>query len=224
MKGYSSYLEEGACARVEGINVSYKDLSEVCGRIRRKNTDWALSFLEKAAEGEIPVLYARHNRNLGHRRELGGKKGRYPWKAAEAVLKVLRSAIANGKTKGLGESFTIVSALANKKEIYPRMASKGRQARSYLVTSRVEIVLKGGEVPKGVTVTPPKKKEEPKKEVKKEEKKTEVPVAGKEEKKAPPKLLKEEVKAEHEHKHEHEKESDRKRDKTPHEHGEYDKR
>ncbi|MEW6748620.1 MAG: uL22 family ribosomal protein, partial [Candidatus Micrarchaeota archaeon] len=164
MKGYSSNIPENcACARLESVNASYKDLSQVCGRIRSKKTGWALVFLEKAADGEIPVLYNKHNRNLGHRRELGGRKGRYPKKAAAVVLKLLRSAIANGHAKGLGSEYTIFAASANKKEIYPRMASKGRQARSYLETSRIEIVLQGPEAPKGVSVTPPKK-EEPKKE------------------------------------------------------------
>lgn len=81
MKGYSNppeKLDDCAAARIEGVNASYKDLSEVCGRIRNKKTDWALEFLEKASDGDIPVLFKRHNRNLGHRRELGGRKGRFP--------------------------------------------------------------------------------------------------------------------------------------------------
>lgn len=231
MKGYSSEVPENcARARIEGVNASYKDLSEVCGSIRNKKTDWAVSFLEKVSEGEMPVLYRRHNRNLGHRRELGGRKGRYPEKAAKIVLKALQSAIANGKTLGLGENYTILAVSANKKQIFPRMAPKGRQARSFLETSRVEIVLKGDEIPKGVSVTPPKKKEEAKKEEKKTETKKEpqkeaVPTVGKEEKKETPKLLKEESKGS-EHKHEMEKiqDSEKKKDQTPHQHGEHNKR
>ncbi|HSB47330.1 MAG TPA: uL22 family ribosomal protein [Candidatus Bilamarchaeum sp.] len=220
MKGYSSEIPENcARARIEGVNASYKDLSEVCGRIRKKKTDWALEFLEKASEGEVPVYFARHNRNLGHRRELGGRKGRYPEKAAGIVLKALRSAIANGRTMGMGEIYEIIAASANKKQTFPRMAPKGRQARSFLETSRVEIVLKGSEVPKGVSVTPPKKKEEPKKEEKKA-------AAGKEEKKEPTTALKDEGKASHEHKHELEKAQDaeKKREEAPHQHGEHNKR
>jgi ribosomal protein L22 len=169
MKGYSSEIPDNcARARLEEVNASYKDLVEVCGRVRNKKADWALSFLEKAAKGEVPVLYRKHNTRLGHRRELHGRKGRYPKKAAKIVLKVLRSAIANGRTLGLGEAYTILAASANKKHVYPRIAPKGRWARSFLETSRVEVVLKGAEIPKGVTVTPPKKKEEkPKEEVKK---------------------------------------------------------
>lgn len=231
MKGYSNMPENSelcASARVEGVNASYKDLAEVCGRIRNKKTDWAVSFLEKAAEGEIPILFRRHNKNLGHRRELGGRKGRYPWKAARIVLKTLQSAMSNGKNLGLGEVYTIIAASANKKDIFPRMAPKGRTARSYLVTSRVEIILKGSEVPKGVAITPPKKgeaaaKQEPKKAEKKAE---ETPSVGKEEKKEPPRLLSEEGKTLPEHKHGAEKsgEMEKGRAQPPHPHGENNKR
>lgn len=245
MKGYSQpeEFEHCATARLEGVNASYKDLAQVCGRIRGKNTEWALSFLERAANEEIPVLYKRHNKNLGHRRELGGKKGRYPWKAAKIVLMVLESAMANGKTLGLGNAYVILAASANKKQIFPRMASKGRQARSNLETSRVEIVLKGDSVPRGVTVSPPVKKEDKKEEKKVDSKKAEkkeitksaekaeesksvAPVIGKEEKKQEPtKLLDEEAK-QHEHKHEMEKalENETKRKEKVHEHGEHSTR
>jgi len=167
MRGYSTEFvpEEFASARLEGVDASYKDLSEVCGRIRRKDAGWAKTFLERAAAGEIPVLFKRHNKKLGHRRELGGKKGRYPWKAAKIVLKVLNSAVANGFAKGLGEGYVIFCAAANKKFTYPRMAPKGRTARSCYELARVEIVLKPTqEVPKGVDVTLPKPKVQEKKE------------------------------------------------------------
>ncbi len=236
MKGYSNppeKLDDCAAARIEGVNASYKDLSEVCGRIRNKKTDWALEFLEKASDGDIPVLFKRHNRNLGHRRELGGRKGRFPKKAAGMVLKALRSAIANGKVRGLGDTYLIVAASANKKATYPRMASKGRMARSYLETSRIEIILRGSEIPKGVSVTPPKKpdaKAAPAKEAKAEPKakagaKEEAPTVGTPAKVEPPKLLKEEGQKAHEHRHEAEGQKEaEKKPSAPHQHGEHNKR
>jgi len=215
--------ENLARARLEGTNASYKDLSEVCGRIRGKNADWALNFLELASKGEIPVLYKRHNKKLGQRRELGGAKGRYPKKAAGVVLKVLRSAIANGNVVGIGTDMKILSACANKKLEYPRIASKGRWARANLETSRVEIILKGNGVPKGVEVTPPAKKEAKedkaaKKEVPKKDAKSEEKAEAKETKSD--KTLKVEAKVEH--KHEAEKKAASK--DMPHQHGEDQKR
>ena len=161
MKGYSLNFDKdgSAFARLEGVNASFKDLSAVCGNIRRKETDWVIEFLEKASKGEIPVRYRKHNKKLGHRRELGGKKGRYPKKAAKIILKVLKSAIANGLQKGLGETYRVFHASATKKQIYPRMAPKGRQARSYLETARVEIVLTPFDITKkNKSINPTKKK------------------------------------------------------------------
>ncbi len=220
MKGYSCEIPERcAKARLEDVNASYKDLSEVCGVLRNKKADWAVEFLDKASKGEVPVLFRRHNTKLGHRHELGGRKGRYPQKAAGFVLKALKSAMANGKIIGLGDPFVITAISANKKQIFPRMAPKGRTARSYLVTSRVEIVLTGAELPKSVTVK--KKAEEKKAEAKADDKKTEAKAEESKASAEPPKTHSE-------HKHEVEKSLDsEKKDETeakPHVHGEYQKR
>lgn len=152
-----------AAARAEDIDASYKDLAQVCGRIRGRRIVWAIGFLERAAEGSVPVYYATHNKKLGHRRELGGRKGRYPVKAAGLVLKALQSARSNGVFKGLGDDMVVVHAAANKKHTYPRMASKGRTARAYYETARVEIILKSKErsAMKKVDVQKPVREEKP---------------------------------------------------------------
>ena len=142
--GYGYQVKEGedlAKAQLYNIDASFKDMSAVCDNIRGMDSEVAVSYLEKAAKGELAVAFRRWNKKLGHRRELGGKKGRYPKKAAKYVLQVLRNAIANGSSKGLG-GMQIVHASSTRQAVYPRMASKGRQMRSNYVTSRVEIVLK----------------------------------------------------------------------------------
>lgn len=165
MKGYSIEFSPDECAfaRLEGANASYKDLTEVCGRIRGKHADWAIEFLQKVAEGKTPVLYKKFSKKIGHRRELGGKKGRYPKKAAKIVLKVLKSAIANGASRGLGEKYKIIGASANKKTEYPRVAPRGGWMYSNYELARVEIVLKPLEQLKKIEVTPPEKNEKPEK-------------------------------------------------------------
>ncbi|MFH2106986.1 MAG: 50S ribosomal protein L22 [Candidatus Micrarchaeota archaeon] len=199
MKSYSYNFdnENFVCARIEGVDASYKDLTEVCGRIRNKKISVALDLLQKASNMEIPILYKRHSKRLGHRRELGGQKGRYPQKSAKIVLKVLKSAIANGNLKGFDE-MVIAHVAANKKIVYPRLASKGRQSRSNFELSRVEIVLKNTgaivkkEIKKPVPVVqkpnevhehkPGEVHEHKHEEVHKhEEKKTEKPVEAKKE-------------------------------------------
>jgi len=161
-----------AMSRAEDVEASYKDLAEVCGRIRNKNAAWAISFLGLAADGAIPVLFKRNNKNLGHRRELGGRKGRYPMKAAKAVLKALNSAIANSVIKGLSEDLVVIHACANMKHSYPRLQAKGRRFRQAYQTARIEIIVKEK------VETPVERRKERAEKAKKVQKPKEVPASG----------------------------------------------
>lgn len=138
-KGYES--PELAKAQQYNIDASYKDLCAVCSNIHGMDAMIATTYLEKAARQEIPVEYRRWAKHLGHRRELGGRRGRYPQKAARYVLQVLKNAIANANAKGLIAP-AVIHASANKQMVYPRMQPKGRRVRSNYVTARVEIILK----------------------------------------------------------------------------------
>jgi len=124
------------------VDASVKDLVEVCGNVRGRPVDQAIKFLEEAAGGRRPILYRSNNKRLGHRHELGGKKGRYPQKSAQIVLGVLRSALGNAQHKGLSEDLIVTHACANKVGKYMRYSPKGRRNPSVLRTARVEIVLK----------------------------------------------------------------------------------
>ena len=122
-------------ARNESIDASYKDLAAVCDNIRGLNVVHAIEFLEKAAlgpKGKTPIRYKKYNKKLGHRKELGGKKGRYPVKAVRYVLKLLNDAINNAVVKGAEkEKLIIAHASANKKASYYRLQPKGLTAKSF---------------------------------------------------------------------------------------------
>ncbi|MBN2121444.1 50S ribosomal protein L22 [Candidatus Micrarchaeota archaeon] len=178
-----------AKARVEGVNASFKDLTEVCGNIRRRPAVAAVALLEDAKAGKVPLRYRSHNTRMGHRKELMGQKGRWPMKAAGIVLKCLQSAIANAKEKGLSEELVVSHACANKKNTYMRYSSKGRRNISRMETARVEIVLREKVEGKKKRLEDAKKKkaEAPKKPAKEEAPKAE---AAKEANAAPPKAEK----------------------------------
>lgn len=151
-----------AYAQEYNLDASYKDLVEVCKSIRKLPVAKAMALLTKAEAMEMPILYRSHNKKLGHRHELGGKKGRYPIKAVRLVRKVLVNAINNAKVLQLNEnSLTVAHAAANKQSIYPRLSPKGRRMRMNYETARLEIVVRG--VPKKIAeITPaakPKKEE-----------------------------------------------------------------
>ena len=129
-----------ARARISRVNCSFKDLCEVCRNVRGKDTDFALEFLGNAAEGKQAILFLRHCKKKGHRRELGGKKGGFPVKSARAVLGVVEGADANATKLGLGAT-KIVHIAANKHATYPRMSPKGRRIRHDYEVAFIEVVL-----------------------------------------------------------------------------------
>ena len=156
-----------ARARISSVNCSFKDLCEVCRNVRGKDTDFALEFLGNAAEGKQAILFLRHCKKKGHRKELGGKKGGFPVKSCRAVLGVVESADANAIKLGLGAT-KIVHIAANKHAAYPRMSPKGRRIRHDYEVAFIEVVLE--EKQQKIA-----KKDAPKKE---EVKKTDVPKAA----------------------------------------------
>ena len=113
-------------AGAKDINASFKDLGAICDYVRYKNAVQAAEALEKVVKAAAPVPYRNHNKGMGSRHELGGRKGRYPTKCAAVVKKVLEMAISNAKSKGIdAENLFVVHASANKTQIYRRTPSKG---------------------------------------------------------------------------------------------------
>ena len=144
---YSMQLPSGqeakfARAQLYDVEASYKDLGEVCANIRGLSSDDAQKLLAKVSKGEFPIWFRKHSKKMGHRSEIGGKKGRYPMKCAKFVLQVLKNAVANANTRGLLGELEVIQAAANKQDSYPRIAPKGRWRRSNYITARIEIVLK----------------------------------------------------------------------------------
>lgn len=129
-------------ARLEDVDVSFKDAVEVCRNIKGMEAAKAIEYLKAVERMKQAVKYTRYHKKLAHRKELGGHKGRYPKKAAKVVLKVLNDAIANAENKQLTGELEIVHASANKKHIYRRIQPKGRQIYSNYVTGRIEIVVR----------------------------------------------------------------------------------
>jgi ribosomal protein uL22 len=226
--GYS-YKGTGAKfakSQVNDVDASFKDLGAVCDAIRYKKADAAVELLEKVSEGDTPVLYRTHNKHLGHRHELGGKKGRYPKKSAKLVLVVLKNAIANASFKGLDEELVVKHACANKQRIMPRMAPRGTSRRSNYETARIEIVLeewpeaaKAFEGKKGKAAKELKTAAQREKFVSGESKKVQAEVKRLLEKR---KKEKEEKNEKHEHAHEghkHEHGQEHSHDAHKHDHG-----
>jgi large subunit ribosomal protein L22 len=138
-------------ASARDINASFKDLCNVCDAVRYKPLPAAIKVLDGVINDGKAIEFRRHNRYMGSRHELGGKKGRYPQKCAAIVRKVLINVQANAKNKGADPEFMyVVHAAANKTYEVPRAPPKGVRSvggnygygsvrRSNLEYARVEI-------------------------------------------------------------------------------------
>ncbi|MCL5430522.1 MAG: 50S ribosomal protein L22 [Candidatus Marsarchaeota archaeon] len=113
-------------AHAKDLNASFKDLGAVCDSIRYMSVPVARVILEEASTGKRAILYKKHNKHMGARHELGGRKGRWPIKCANIVRKVLVNAINNAENKGMDpDGMYVVHACANKTNIARRMPPKG---------------------------------------------------------------------------------------------------
>ena len=117
MKGYTAEADPDTSARAIGkeMPISPKFTREICGLIRGMKVPTAINTLEGIIALETPVPLKRYNKRVSHKQGVG--PGRYPKKAAAAVLGVIKSAVANAEYKGLNTDDMVVRTIT---------ASRGR--------------------------------------------------------------------------------------------------
>lgn len=93
--------KQSSSAQAHDLNLSYKDLTQVCRAIKGRSIPEARKLLEEAMSMKKPLLYHNFHKGSGHKGSLGGKKGRFPVKEAKAVLELLENAVSNAQFKGL---------------------------------------------------------------------------------------------------------------------------
>lgn len=152
--------------------ISTKVSIEMCNFLRGRNSKSAKAILERILTKEQAVPFKRFTDGVGHRKGKGIASGRYPEKASEAFLSLIKLVELNAQQKGLSEDLIIVHLAAHK-------ASKpyhfGRQSRRKMKRTHVELVLKEDTRKPKVAKTKAKVQEKTsaKTEVKTEEVKTE---------------------------------------------------
>ena len=106
--GYSvTNLDPDRTAIASGRNlpISFKHAVEICREIRGKPLEDAVRFLEDVIKMKRMVPFRRFHGKVAHHKGLQGwPAGRYPVKAAKAILEVLKNARANAEYKGLDVS------------------------------------------------------------------------------------------------------------------------
>jgi len=153
--------EHLAKASSNDLAISTKHCIEICNSLRYKTTAHAKQILEEVIALKKPIAFKRFKHNVGHK--AGMAAGRFPQKAAQAILKLIQSVETNAQFKGLNTStLKITKILANRASI----PMTGKRKRTSTKRSSLEIEVK--EI---------KRKKEPQKKIKQEAKsETDQPV------------------------------------------------
>lgn len=127
--GYSiTDLDETKGVKASGreLRISPKAAREICKTIKGMSLVKAKELLIRVTKMEQPIPYFRHHKKVAHKRGLERWKqcaGRYPVKAAKAILKVLENLEANAEQKNLDiDRLRIIHACAH----------RGRKIRRYM--------------------------------------------------------------------------------------------
>ena len=143
-RGYTQKTDPETTSRAIGkeLSVSPKHCREVCKMLKGMKVEDAKKYLKGVADLDIPVPYTRFKMFLNPKPKIG--PGRYPKKAAKAILRVLESAQSNAEYKGLeADNMRIKVAAAHRgrieKAYMPR--AQGRSTPWNEQTTNIEIVL-----------------------------------------------------------------------------------
>ena len=113
-----------AIASGRDLRVSHKAAREICHYVKGMRLEKAKDVLQEVVALKRPVPYRRHKKKGAHRKGVEGfDAGRYPKKAAAAILKVLDQVEANAEFKGL---------YSDRLKIIHIASHKGRVIRNYI--------------------------------------------------------------------------------------------
>lgn len=143
---------EVARAQAYDLDCSYKDLGQVLAALKGRSVADSKKILGDCISMKKPIAFHKFHTGMGHRKELGGRKGKYPKKEAKIALRMLENAEANADYKGLDSAeLAVVQAAAYKQNVMPRyrrlfassvVLGYGKQSIwANYVTTRAEIVL-----------------------------------------------------------------------------------
>ena len=118
-----------AIVNAKDIGISTKASVEICRLIRNKQTKTAKEILERVIEKKQAVPYKRYNREIPHRRG-NIAAGKYPIKASETILSLVKNAESNAENKGMSKNLIITHISAHKGGKQSRYGRKmGKRAK-----------------------------------------------------------------------------------------------
>ena len=112
VSGYTATADPDTSAKAltKEQPISPKFAREVACAVKGMTVPQAQAFLESVIAKETPVKLRRYNKRVSHKQGVG--PGRYPVKAAKAILDVLNSAASNAEYKGLSVSDMAIATIS----------------------------------------------------------------------------------------------------------------
>jgi large subunit ribosomal protein L22 len=148
------------------LGISTKQAIELCSYIRGMRLKNAITLLEKVMKKQAAVPFKRFTEGAGHKKGFGAAK--YPLRASEQFLALLKSLEANAQNKGLSADLKIIHACAQRAA---EPFHYGRKRRIKMKRTHVEIAAEEQEAKKETKKEAKETKKEIKKEAVQEEKK-----------------------------------------------------
>jgi large subunit ribosomal protein L22 len=144
VSGYTATADPDTSAKALGreMPVSPKFAREVAGMIRGMKVEAAQQALEEVIDKKRAVPLKRYNKRVSHKPGVG--PGRYPVKAATAILGVLNSAVSNAEYKGLSVSDMAIATISvSRGRVIPGHMPRahGRATQWNQETVNVEVII-----------------------------------------------------------------------------------
>ena len=149
--------ETTAKAMLRERRMSHKHGKEIARELRGMTAGEATEYLEAVIAGERSVPFRSHNSGAGHRKDVDGwDAGRYPEKASEAFLDLLRNATGNADHQGFEADSMHIDHVA----VHKVGEAQGRRPRAFGRASAwnspevdVELILEDREASEAATET-----------------------------------------------------------------------
>lgn len=135
---FQGLKENMARAISKDVGVSTKASIEIANFIRGKSSSEAKKVLERVLKKKQAIPFKRFTDGVGHRKGASIGAGRFPEKATEAFITIIKQCEANAQAKGLSSDLRIVHLVVQKGS---NMFRHGRQRRRKYKRTHLEIVL-----------------------------------------------------------------------------------
>jgi large subunit ribosomal protein L22 len=166
------------------LGISTRNSIEICSHIKGMEVKKARDLLEKVMKQERAIPFKRFTEGAGHKKGMSSAK--YPFRASQQFLFLLKALEANAQNKGLSSELRIIHACAQKAA---EPLHYGRKRRIKMKRTHVEIAAEEIEASKRKLAAPEKlnfseakKDKEPKKDKKEQKEKPAEKPAEKNEK------------------------------------------